>query len=159
MAEKLAAAGGRRRHEVFQDGELGEGFAKSDEFARRGQAKRDAPGKAFEILDALQLLANLAADDSLLNEMGDRGVPRFDGFAVDERAENPGAQQPRAHSGDGYVERGNQRGWAARASRFLREDGCEELEISNGDGVENEGIVLFVVADGVEMAQGFDAGG
>ena len=36
----------------------------------------------------------------------------FDGVAVDERAENPGAQQACAHAGDGGVESGDERGGA-----------------------------------------------
>ena len=40
---------------------------------------------------------------------------RLDGVAVDQRAQHPGAQQTRAHAGDGGVQRGDQsRGSAAR---------------------------------------------
>ena len=46
----------------------------------------------------------------------------------------------------------------------VREDssvkiGIEEFEIADGDGVEDQGVVLFVVADAIEVAEGVDAGG
>ena len=75
-----------------------------------------------------------------------------------QRAKNPGAQQTSAHSGDGDVERGEQCGWSAAAG-FFAEDGIDEFEIADGDRVENERVVLLVVADAVEVAEGFEAGG
>ena len=139
-------------------GKLRERFAKRDEFARRRKAERDAAGEAFEIEDAAKLFADFAADDGLLDELRDGAEARFDGFAVDQRAQNPGAQQTRAHAGDGDVEGGEQRGRAAAAG-FLVEDGIDEFEIADGDGIEDERVVLLVVADAIEVAQGFDARG
>ncbi len=94
----------------------------------------------------------------MLHELRDGVEAGFDGFAVDERAKNPGAQQARAHSGDGDIERGEQRGWAAAAG-FFGEDRIDEFEIADGDGIEDQRVVLLVVADAVEVAKGFDAGG
>ena len=43
--------------------------------------------------------------------------------------------------------------------RFFGEDGGDEFEIADGDGIEDERVVLFVEADAIEMAEGFEAGG
>src|SRR5438045_6854588 len=86
--------------------------------------------------------------------MCDRAEARFDCIAVEERAKNPGTKQSRAHAGDGGVERREKRGGAG-ARGFLGEDGSDELEIADGDGIEDQGIVLLVITHAVQMAQGF----
>ena len=135
-----------------------QGAAESDKFARRGETQGDAAGQALEVENAAKLFADFAADDGLLDELGDGVEAGFDGFAVDERAENPGAQQARAHAGDGDVEGGEQRGRSGAAG-FFGEDRIDELEIADGDGIEDQRVVLLVVADAVEVAEGFEAGG
>jgi len=74
-------------------------------------------------------------------------------------AQNPGAQEARAHAGHGGVKRGDQSCRSSRAAGVLGEDGREQLQIADGYGIEDESVVLLVVADAVEMPQCFDAGG
>ena len=157
-ADEVAATGLRRGEEFLQDGELREGFAEGEEFAGSGEAKSDAAGEALEVLDAAQLFADFAADDGLLEEMFDGFEAGGDGVWINERAEHPGTQEARTHAGDGGIESGDERGGAGRLG-FLGEDGGEEFEVADGDGIEDEGVVLLVVADAIEMAEGFDAGG
>src|SRR4029077_2600128 len=80
----------------------------------------------------------------------------FDGVTIDKRPENPGAQKTRAHACDGYVESGNE-GHGPAAGSFFGKDWREELEVSNGDGIENERLVLLVVAHAIEMLQRLNA--
>jgi hypothetical protein len=87
--------------------------------------------------------------------MRDGAKARFDGVALKQRAENPGAKQSRGHAGDGSVERGEQRGGTA-ARRFFGEDGIDQLEIANGNGIEDQRIVLLIVANAVEVAKSFE---
>ena len=89
MAKEIAAAFGRSGEEIFERRKLRERFAQRDEFARRCEAERDAAGEAFEIEDAAELFADFAADYGLLDELRDGAVARFDGFAIDERAQEP----------------------------------------------------------------------
>jgi hypothetical protein len=153
-AEKFAAAYGRRREEISQERELLQRFVESNEFAGRSEAQGDAAGEAFEIEDAAKLFANFATADGLLDELRDGLKARFDSVAIDQRAENPGTEKARAHAGDGHVESGEKRSREA-AGGFLGEDGIEEFEIANGDRVEDHRIVLLVVADTIEVAEGF----
>jgi hypothetical protein len=157
FAEEIAAAGLRWGEEIFQDGELPEGFAEGKEFARGGEAERDAAGEALEVLNAAEFLANLAADNGLLEEMGNGAEAGLDGVEIDERAKHPGAEHAGAHAGDGGVECGDE-GGGAGGFRFFGEDGGDEFEIADRDGIEDERVVLFVIADAIEMAEGFEAG-
>src|SRR5689334_6448672 len=78
----------------------------------------------------------------------------FDGIAIEERTENPRPKQARRHPRNGGIERSKQRGRTA-ARRFFRKNRSNELEIAHGDWIENERIVLLVIANAVEMAQRF----
>ncbi len=116
-----------------------------------GKTKSDSAGETLKIKNTLEFLANFAAYNRLLEEVCDSAEASFDGFALDERAEHPGTQQARAHAGDGDVERGDEGYRAARAAVF-REDGRKQFEIADGNGVEDESVLLFVVAYAVEMS-------
>src|SRR5579859_8121830 len=107
--EQGAAAGGRWRQKISQDGKLSERFPESKKFARRCKAERDAARKTFEILNTFQLFANFSADHGLRNELRDSVEPGVDGLAVNQRAKKPRAQKSRAHSGDGDIERRDDR--------------------------------------------------
>ncbi len=156
--KKFAATDGRGRHKILQDRELAERFAQSDEFARSGQAQGDAAGEAFEVEDTAEFLANLSANNCLLNEVSDGGEARVDGVAIDERTKKPGAQEARAHPRHGDVQGGDQRGGSRGAAGFLGKNGREQLEIADGNGIENERVVVLVVADAIQVPEGFDAG-
>src|SRR5271165_939838 len=158
MAQEIAAGFGRRGEEVLQDRELRQRTAERDQFARRREAQSDAARKAFQVENAAEFLADFAADNRLLDELRDRVQPRVDGFALDQRTQNPGAEQTCAHSGDGYVERGEECGWPA-AARFVAEDGTDEFKIADRHRVENERVVLLVVTNAVEVAESVEAGG
>ena len=120
MAQEIAAALWRSGEEIFEHRKLRERFAQGDEFARRGQAERDAAGEALEIEDAAELFADFVAHDGLLDELRDGVEARFDGVAIDQRAQNPGAKQTRAHACDGDVESGEERCRAAAGASSLK---------------------------------------
>ncbi len=75
-----------------------------DEVSRRGQAERGAAGQALEVLHAAEILANLFAQHGLRFEFGHRIQARFDFGARKLGAQNPGAEQTRAHDRDGLVD-------------------------------------------------------
>src|SRR5208337_1274318 len=112
------------------------------------QAEGDAAGEALEVLDTAQLFADFAADNSLLEEMFDGFEAGGDGVWINQRAEHPGTKEARAHAGDRGIESGYERGGAGSLG-FLGEDGGEEFEVADGDGIEDEGVVLLVVTDAV----------
>jgi len=93
-----------------------------------------------------------------LNELCHGIEARLNGLTLDQRPQNPGAQQARAHAGHGNVQRGNESRGATRTPDFFRENGSKQLQVAHRNGIEHQGIVLLVVADAVEMPQGFNAG-
>ena len=127
VTKKLAATSGGRREKILQHRELPERFAQRYELSRSRKAQRDAAGEPLEIEDTFEFLADFAPDDGLLDEVGDRVEAGLDGLAVDEWAEDPGAQEPRTHAGHGSVKHGNQSGRATGAAGFFREDGRQQL--------------------------------
>ncbi len=117
-AKEFAASCGRRHHKIFEDGKLRQRFAKREQFARRGQAERNAAGQPLEIENAAQFLANFTAHHGLLDKVRDGAEARLHGVAVEERTKNPGAKQARGHAGNGGIERGKQRCRAAARGFF-----------------------------------------
>src|SRR5262249_7361857 len=146
MAEEFAAAHGCRSYEVFKRRNSYKRLAQGDEFARAGLTKRDAAGETFEVLDGTEFFANFAADDGLLDEVGYGVEACFDGLTIDPRAENPGTEKASAHAGHGDVERGDESGRCVFAG-VVGKNGTEEFKIADGDGIEDESVVLFIVAD------------
>jgi hypothetical protein len=90
-----------------------------------------------------------------LEKVGDGAEAGFDGIEIDEWAKHPGTEHAGAHAGDSGIERGDQCGGAGGLG-FLGEDGGDKFEIADGDRIEDERVVLFVKADAIEMAEGFD---
>src|SRR6266571_3128250 len=125
VAKKFAATNRGRREKILQHRQLRKRLAKRDQLAGRGKTQCDAAGEPLKVEDSFELFANFAANHDLLYEMRDCIQAGLDGFAADQRAKDPGAQQARAHARNGNVKRGNQRGRAAGAGGFLREDGIE----------------------------------
>src|SRR5947207_5249691 len=134
-AEERAAASWSRSHEISQNWKLRQGFPEGDEFAWACLAQCDSAGEAFKILNAAKLFANFAAHYRLLNEVRDRVEAFFDRVALNQRAKNPGTQKTCAHSGNGDVERRNQRSRNVFA-RVVGENRCEQLEVADGNRVE-----------------------
>ena len=120
-------------------------------------SKGDAAGEALEILNAAQLFADFAAYDGLLDEVSDGVEARCNGFAVDKRAKDPRAEKASAHAGDGDVESGDERCGSVFGG-FVGKDGSKELEIADGDGIEDEGVVLYIEANAIEVLQSGDGG-
>ena len=89
--------------------------------------------------------------------MCDSIEPGLNCLSFNKRAQDPGTQQACAHARHGGVECGDQRSGAARTTCFFREDRGKQLQITDGNGIEHQCIVLFVIADAVEMAQRFNA--
>src|SRR2546429_472294 len=136
VTEEFAAARGRRREEILQHRELYERLAQRHELARSRQTQRDPAGEPLEVEDAFEFLADFAAHDGLLDEVSDGIEAGVDGLAVDERAEDPGAQESRAHAGHGGVKRGNESCGAPFAARVPGGKGGGRAPISGGHGVE-----------------------
>src|SRR5262249_22671461 len=107
-----------------------------------------------EVLNGAELFANFAADNGLLDEVGSGLEASFDGSALDERAKNPVAKKTSAHAGDGDVEGGDESGGSVFAG-VIGKDVSEEFEVADRDGIEDERIVLLVVADAVEVLESF----
>jgi hypothetical protein len=82
----------------------------------------------------------------------------FNGFAVDERAKDPRAEKASAHAGDGNVESGDERCGSVLGG-VVGKDGSEEFEIADGDGIEDQGVVLYVEADAIEVLESGDGSG
>src|SRR5260370_3958001 len=123
VTKEFAAARGWRGEEILQHGELDERLAQRHELARSRKPQRDATGEPLEVEDAFEFLADFAAHDGLLDEVSDGIEAGVDGPAVDERADEPGAQEARAHASHGGVKRAHQTGATTRAARVLRADG------------------------------------
>jgi hypothetical protein len=98
------ARGGAIRQITAEQGNAGNGLAQGDEIARGGQAQRGAAGQAFEILHAAQILPNFLAQHGLRLELGDGIEAGFDLRPGKLRAQNPGAEQARAHDDDGLID-------------------------------------------------------
>src|SRR5205814_4517722 len=159
LPKQFAAASRRRREKLFQHRKLRERLPQRHQFARRRKAQGDAAGEPFEVQDALELLADLSANDSLLDEVRDGIKTALDGLTLNERPEKPGAQQARAHAGYSGVQRSDKRRRTACSRNFLGEDGGKQLQVAHGNGIEDQSVVLLVIADAVKMLQCFNAGG
>src|ERR1700676_4619061 len=157
VPEQRAATHRRRRQKILQHGKLDKRFAQRDKFARRSQPKSDAAREPFEILDAPQLFANLPANHGLLQEVGDGFEARFDGVAIQKGPENPRAQKTRAHTRDGRIKSGDESHGPASGS-LLGKDWGEEFQIADGDRIEDERLVLLIVAHALQVLQRRDAG-
>ena len=91
-------------------------------------------------------------------QFGDGVEPRVDFLAVDLRPQHPGAEQARAHAGDGLVDGAEQGGGAPGGARgFVGiERGETSSRLRTVTGSSTERILLLVIADGVEMSEGRD---
>ncbi len=83
----------------------------------------------------------------------------IDHFPINQWTKHPGAHESRAHASDSDIQRRDQRVGPTRTSRFLGKDRREQFEVADGNRVKDQSVVLFVVADAVEMLQGFGGGG
>jgi len=156
-AEESAAASRRRRDEVFKNGKLRQGFAEGYKFAWTRVAERDAAGQSLEVLNAAQFLANFAADDRLLDQMGHGVEACLDGRAIDERAKNPEAQE--AAPMPVTVTSSAATKWLDIFAGVVGKNRIEQFEIADRNWVEDQRVVLFVVADAIEVTKGSRAGG
>src|SRR6266850_545555 len=159
MTKKFAAARWLRCEEILEHGKLRERFAQCHEFAWGREAKCNAAGEALQVENPFQLFANFATHDGLLDKVRDRIEAPIDRFTLNQWTKHPGAQEARTHARNRDIQRGNERGRASRASRLLGKDGRKQFEIADGHGVKDQSVVLLVVADAVEMLQGFSRGG
>jgi len=75
----------------------------------------------------------------------------FDGVAIDQWTQKPRTQQSRAHTSDGDVESSDDGGGVLAG--LFGENWRDEFEIAHGDGIENERVVLLVVADAIEVSE------
>src|SRR5258707_10265360 len=101
LTKQFAAARGLRRKKILQHRKLYQRLAQRHEFARSRKTQGDAAGEPLKVEDAFEFLADFAADNGLLNEVRNGVEPGLDSLAIDERAENPGAQEARAHARHG----------------------------------------------------------
>src|SRR5262249_42847141 len=104
------------------------------------------------------LFADFAAHHGLLHEVSDGVEAGFYGFALDERAKDPRAEKASAHAGDGDVESGEE-GAGNILGGVVGKDGREEVEVADGDGIEDKRVVLHIEADAIEVLESGDGGG
>ena len=107
LTKQFASARGRRRKKILQHRKLHERFAQRHKLARSRQPERDAAREPLEVLDAFEFFADFAADHGLLHEVRNGAEAGLDVFSLNQWTQNPGTQQPRAHAGDGSVQRSN----------------------------------------------------
>src|SRR5690349_13127122 len=99
LTQKLAAPGGRWREKLFQHGKLPERFAQRNQLARSCKSQSNAASEPFEVKDPLEFLADFAAHNRLLDEVSDGIEPGLNCLSFNQRAQDPGTQQARAHAG------------------------------------------------------------
>ncbi len=138
---RLGSAASNEERRLF------ERAAEGEDFARSGAADRDFGEQALHIEDAGELLAEFGAQDGFALEIGHGIEARFDFGAIERGTQQPLAQQPAAHAGGGLVEDADQGG------AFAREDGLEQFEIADGDGVEHHGFGAVVERRAVEVIE------
>ncbi len=97
-------------------------------------------------------MAKLIAGDGVRFEGGDGVETGFDFVDCDFGSRDPGAEEAGAHGGGGVVEGGDERGVGLGGVEGIER--LEELEIARGDVVEEQGVLLLVVVDGVDVGEG-----
>ena len=87
----------------------GDRLAQRHEVARPGRAERRARDQPFDVVDALERVAQLGARRAAEREVLDRVEPVLDPLERDERPQQPAAQQAAAHRRDGAIDLMQQR--------------------------------------------------
>ena len=138
VGELLAGGGEERRLErgggradLAEGGEAG---AQADEVARVGDAERRAARQTLEVADALQEGPQPRARRRALDEGADRVVARADRVDVEQRSQEPLAEEARPHGGVRLVEDAEE-GAPRRAAARL-----EQLERLDARRVEQHGV-------------------
>ena len=131
--ERAPLAAAQASQPLEHVGEPEERIAERGEFPRGGASGRRAAGQALDVADALEGLAQAGAAAGVVHQHIDGVEALVDARRIGQRAQEPGAQQPRAHRRDGRVDRLEQ-GDAARAGA----ERLDELEVAAGHLVEPE---------------------
>ena len=139
---------------AFERGDFFERAAEGEQVARAGGAEGDLGEQAFEIEDAGELLAQFGAQDGLLAEFADGVEALFDFGAVHGGAQQALAEQTAAHAGEGLIEHAEDGELGLRAAGVGGEEGLEQFQIADGDGVEHHGVGAVVVGGAVEVIEG-----
>ncbi len=148
---QVAQAGGALRFESgFEGGDLFERTAQRQHVARIGDPHGDLGQQPFDIQNAAQLLAQIGAQDGLLEQLADGIQPAVDFRAVERGAEQPLAQETPAHARLSLVEDVEQRGVGALAG----EQRLDQFEVAYGDRVEHHACGAVVVGGTVEVFEG-----
>ena len=152
---ETAQAGGLLGVEAaFESGDFFEGAAEGKEIARAGGAEGDFGEQAFEIENGGELLAQFGAQDGLLAELADGVEALLDFGAVHGGAEEALAEETAAHAGEGLIEHAEDGELGLGDAGVGGEDGLEQFEIADGDGVEDHGVGAVVVSGAVEVVEG-----
>ena len=126
----------RGRSEVLlQVRQRGEVAAQRDEVSRMGLAEGGAAGEALEIAHPAEAATQAVAGRRIRGEGADRILSLADRRAVEERAQEPLAQEARAHGRARPVDRADERAAARPLGR-----GLEQLEGGDGGRVEEHRI-------------------
>ena len=91
----------------------------------------------------------MLAGDGVFQQSVYGGQSPVDLFKIHAGPKQPGAQKAFAHGRKRSVE-------GAEESRVLAgigEDGLDELQVADGDGVEHQAILALVVSDAVHMLE------
>jgi hypothetical protein len=149
--EFAEASGGAGREGVLQGREAGEGEAEGADVASVAGAGGEAREQAFEILDVAEDAAQ-GVEVVALGEQGFDGVVAGDdGGEVLEGADEPVAEEARAHGGAGGVEGLEQGDGGVGAGGAARGD---QIEVGERGLVEHHGVGGGAEADAADVGGG-----
>ena len=87
-------------------GQAGQRTADEAQVARTASTGRHTGQQSFDVIDVSQLVAQVASQDSVGNQLFDRVEPLVDRIATGQRARHPLGQHSRAHGRDRSIENG-----------------------------------------------------
>jgi hypothetical protein len=138
--ELLRLQAKQRRHALGEGlrrlGQGPHGAGEGDEVAGPRRAQGDPPEETVEVLDAAERLAQAGSIESAEGQLLDRVEAVLDAFELDERPQDPLAQQAGAHRAPGVVEDVEEGAPATAVGQALH-----ELEVPAGHRVQDEGVV------------------
>ena len=133
-------------------GQEPERILQGDEVARRRGRQGDLAGQPLQVEDTLQDLPELAPGDGRAEGLGDAVLARDDRPDVEERPQQPRAEQAPARGGHGEIDDVEQ-----RVLRSAVAEVADELEVADGRRVEDEVVAGVDVGDAADEGQGIAA--
>ena len=147
--EAPQARRGERRDEAAEVRQQLERVPERHQVARRGCFERALAQQPLEVIAAAENLPQLLPGHGLPRQFLDRVQARGDLLERHRGPQQPRLEQAPAGGGDRLVERGQQRGRAVVAEERL-----EQLQVVDGNGVEDQGLVLLIERRPAQVGQG-----